>query len=153
MPNNTFPILIVTPVPGQPNYGYINPNPQQQGFGQVETNIFTFFNSVNYPFTTSFGTTGIIYGAVGNVTSALDVSDYNNFAIQPDVSGSGTSTFSVSSSVDGLNFIGEFSVAYISSTSASIYRLSPTPHRVHYLLATHSGSGNATGSLYMIAGQ
>ena len=124
----------------------------QKGFGDVSTLIFPFFSQVYYPVTSSYGLGNfVIYGATASATSVIDASDYNNFVFQPSNSGSGTSTMTISSSVDGLNWVGESAFSMVSQT-ASIYRPSITGRR-RYFLASFSGTGTATGSLYLLAGQ
>lgn len=126
--------------------------PQQQGFGWVTTLINAFFTNVNYPVNSPIGSF-LYYGTYTPTTSAIDVSDYNNCAFQMYISASGTNTntFMVSSSIDGLNWIGEFTLSGTATTS-SIYRPTVTGRR-RYFMATYSGSGNTTGSLYLLAGQ
>lgn len=147
MPNNTN------------NPYHLRPHdlPQQQGFGYVTTLVNTFFNSINYPVTNSIGSF-LYYGTVTPTTSALDVNDYNNHAFQAYLSsptGSAAGNIYVSSSMDGLNWVGEFSFITSSLTSSlttsSIFRLSGS--RRHYFMATYSGSGPTTGSLYLLSGQ
>ncbi len=179
MPNNTFPILIVSPVSGQPNYGYISSNPQQQGFSQIQTNIFTFFNSVNYSFTGPFGNTGVIYGTTIPTTNVIDVSDYNSHIFQTSVYNisqsftqsvsqsvvgnntiiytsyfsksftNSTSSFSVSSSIDGLNWVGEFSyVNFYPTTASSSFIYSSTTSQSFSGTNTSSYSSSFTNSIY-----
>jgi hypothetical protein len=147
MPNNT-----INPYNLQPYQ-----SPQQQGFAYVTTLINALFNSINYPVTNSLGSF-LYYGTVAPATASIDVSDYNNHAFQAFLSsptGSAAGNIFVSSSVDGLNWIGEFSFATSSLTSSlttsSIFRL--TGSRRHYFMATYYGSGPTTGSLYLLSGQ
>jgi len=127
---------------------------QQHGFGEQTPLINAFFqgqlNSVIYPVTSSIGSY-IYFGAVGPMTSTLDVADYNNHTFQPFISSSGNSTGSifVSSSIDGLNWLGDFS--FVGSLTSSIIRT--VSGRRRYFQATYSGSGNCTGSLYLVSGQ
>jgi hypothetical protein len=140
-----------------PPIPYGNLNPQQQGCGYITTLINPFFTSVSYPVTTSVGQF-LYYATVIPATSSIDVSDYNNHAFQAFFSsptGSASANLYVSSSLDGLNWIGEFS--FITSsltaslTTSSIFRLSGSRRR--YFRATYSGSGPTTGSLYLLSGQ
>ena len=131
--------------------------PQQQGFECVTTLINTFFNSVSWSVSTVVGPF-LYYGTTTPTTIAVDVSDYNNHVFQAYLSsptGSATGNIFVSSSLDGLNWVGEFSFVTSSLTSSlttsSIYRLSGS--RRHYFMATYSGTGPTTGSLYLLSGQ
>ena len=130
----------------------INPllSAQQQGFGNVTTLIFPFFNSSSVPITNSFGAF-TFYGTTVPTTNSIGVSDYNNHVFQASVSSGslGTGSFNVQSSIDGVNLVTEFSVSNMFN-SQSIFRLSG---RRQYFLASYSGSGNATGSLYLLSGQ
>ena len=148
MPNNT----------NNPYNLQANQVPQQQGFEYVTTLINAFFTSINYTVTNALGSF-LYYGTTTPVTSYLDVSDYNNHVFQAFLSGSGTGSMSasiyVSSSMDGLNWIGEFSCitsSFTGSTTSSIFRPSITGRR-RYFMATYSNSGNTTGSLYLLSGQ
>ena len=132
----------------------------QSGYGELSTLIYPMFMGNTYSVLTSYGLGSLtLYATAANTTNVVDVSDYNNFAFQPDVSGSsGTqvSYFTVSSSIDGWNWVGDFSIAVATSASAVILRFptsGSTSNRRRYLLATHSGSNGATGSLYLLAGQ
>jgi hypothetical protein len=152
MPNNT-----INPYNLQPYQ-----TPQQQGFGWVTTLINALFNNINYPVTTPAGSF-LYYGTnISPTTSTIDVSDYNTHAFSSLVTvGSGNSTGSVyvSSSIDGLNWVGDFVVSSATTTS-SINRLSG---RRHYFMATYVGTatsasvivgiGNSTASLYLLSGQ
>jgi hypothetical protein len=142
MPNNT-----INPYNLQPYQIY-----QQQGFGWVTTMINALFTNVNYPVTSSIGSF-LYYGTNTPTTSAIDVSDYNNCVFQMSISASGTNTnyFYVSSSIDGLNWVGEFTASG-TTASSSIFRPTVIGRR-RYFMATYSGSGNTTGSLYLLAGQ
>jgi hypothetical protein len=142
MPNNTLNPLNLNP----------SPISQQQGFGWVTTLINALFINVNYPVTSSVGSF-TYYGTNTPTTAAMDVSDYNNCVFQMYISASGANTnnFYVSSSIDGLNWVGEFSLSG-TATSSSIYRPTVIGRR-RYFMATYSGSGNTTGSLYLLAGQ
>jgi len=125
---------------------------QQVPFGNLTTLIFPFFNTNARPITNSFGQF-LFYGTTVPASSSIGVSDYSSYAIQASVVGSGsipTGSFSVQSTVDGVNMVPEFTVTNMAN-SHSIFRLS-TGRRL-YLLATYSGSGNATGSLYLLGGQ
>jgi hypothetical protein len=155
-----MPINIPNPIPnvGSTNIALYPPIPygtvngavlQQQGFGWVTTLINPFFVAASYPVTSSIGQF-LYYGAIAPTTSAIDVSDYNNFAFSSYASGSGTSTIAVSSSIDGLNFVGEF--LFSGTNSGSIFRPTVLGRR-RYLMATFSGTGNTTGSLYLLSGQ
>jgi hypothetical protein len=146
MPNNT----------NNPYNLQANQVPQQQGFEYVTTLINAFFTSINYTVTNALGSF-LYYGTTTSATSYLDVSDYNNHVFQAYLSsptGSATGNISVSSSMDGFNWIGEF--AFITSsltsslTTSSIYRLTG---RRHYFLTSYSGTGPTTGSLYLLSGQ
>jgi hypothetical protein len=147
MPNNTLNPLNLNP----------SPAPQQQGFAYVTTLINAFFINISYPVTNSLGSF-LYYGTVTPSTASVDVSDYNNHAFQAYLSspsGSAAGNIYVLSSIDGLNWIGEFSFVTSSLTSSlttsSIFRLSGS--RRHYFMATYSGSGPTTGSLYLLSGQ
>jgi len=141
-------------------YGVVpNPNaPSQQGFGLVTTLINPFFTNISFPVTNSVGQF-LYWGTTTPVTSSIGVSDYNNHAFSAYIYSSAstapnTSSIFVSSSVDGLNWVGEFSfstlVSASISTTSSIIRLTG---RRGYFIATYSGSGNTTASLYLISGQ
>jgi hypothetical protein len=132
-------------------YGAVPVN-QQQGFGDLTTLIYPFFVTRNFSVTSSAGSF-LYYGTSIVTTSSIDVSDYNNHVFQSFVTSSGASTGSmfVSSSIDGLNWVGEFSFAGFPNNSSSIYR--PTSGRRRFFTATYSGSGNATGSIYLLSGQ
>jgi hypothetical protein len=123
---------------------------QQQGFGFVTTLINTFFTSNPYTASNIVGNF-IYYGTSVPATSIQNVSDYNNFSFQAFLTGSSapaSGSITISSSIDGLNWIGEFSL--IGSQTGSVYK---TSGRSYYYLATYNGSGNTTGSLYLVAGQ
>ena len=142
-------------MPNNTNNPYNLPSyqlPQQQGFGWVTTLINAFFTNVNYPVNSPVGPL-TYYGTSTPTTAAIDVSDYNNCVFQMYISASGvnTNTFTVSSSIDGLNWVGEFSLSG-TATSSSIYRPTVIGRR-HYFVATYSGTGNTTGSLYLLSGQ
>jgi hypothetical protein len=108
---------------------------------------------VSYPVTSSVGSF-LYYGTTTPAISFIDVSDYNNHSFQMFISSSGTVTnnFTVSSSIDGLNWIGEFSLSGTSMTSSVFYPTN-TNGRRRYFMATYSGSGNTTASLYLLSGQ
>lgn len=125
---------------------------QQIPFGNLTTLIFPFFNTNALPVTNSFGRF-LFYGTTVPVSSSIGVSDFSSYAIQASIVGSGsipTGSFTVQSTVDGVNLVPEFTITNLAN-SQSIFRLSAG--RRLYLLATYSGSGNATGSLYLLAGQ
>lgn len=86
-------------------------------------------------------------------TVTLDVSPYNNFRFQfgNTVSSSstlGTASFWVSSSVDGVNWVPEFSVALPTLTSTS--SISTISGYRGSLKLTYSGSSKASGSCYIL---
>jgi hypothetical protein len=134
--------------------------PQQQGFGYITTLINPFFVSTNWTVTNLCGNTFVYWGTTVPTTASAEVSDYNNHAFQAFVfsqttmSSANTASIYVSSSIDGYNWVGEFShttSSYSSSfTTSSIFRLTG---RRRYFMALYSGSGSVTGSLYLISGQ
>jgi hypothetical protein len=126
---------------------------QQQGFGFITTLINPFFISFSYPVTSSVGSF-LYYGTTTTTTSSVDVSDYNNHTFQAFVTASvgGTGSIYVSSSIDGLNFVGEFSFVSTSSVSSSLMRITGSSRR-RYFVASYSGSKGSTGSLYLLSGQ
>ena len=140
----------------------------QKGFREISTLIFPFFNQVTASITNVIGTF-VLYELSAGQSSSVDVSDYNNHVFEfsmyssgssVTVSGSATGSLYVSSSIDGLNWVGEFSTvisvytASISST-ASFVRL--TGRRRYflasYLVAGSSSKLNNTASLYLLSGQ
>jgi hypothetical protein len=132
-------------------YGAVPVN-QQQGFGDLTTLIYPFFSGASFYVTNSLGT-WLYYGAVAISTASVDVSDYNNHVFQTSVSASGVATGSmfVSSSIDGFHWNGEFNYIGFPTSTASIYR--PAAGRTRFFLATFSGSGCVTGSMYLLSGQ
>jgi hypothetical protein len=125
---------------------------QQKGFGDVTPLFFSFFNSSSRPITNSFGQF-TFYGTTVPTSASIGASEYISHVFQASVAGGvpGTSgSFNVQSTVDGVNLVTEFSISNMSN-SQSIVRL--TNGRRQYFLASFSGSGNATGSLYLLSGQ
>ena len=135
------------------NQTQVNPSLYpQQGFGTVTTLIYPFFTTNNYPVTTSIGGAFLYWGGtpLNSSTASVGVSDYNNHAFQFYSTGSGTSSVVVQSSIDNLNWLTDFSITSTSSLSSSTVRLTG---RRNTFVATLTGSGNVTTSLYLISGQ
>jgi hypothetical protein len=128
---------------------------QQQGFGFVSTMINPFFTQGFLNVGTAVGNFNYFF-ATASAQTALEVSDYNKFTFQAYASGSGATTITVTSTVDGINFNPEFTFTGTGGT-ATLYTLPSSSldstYRRRYFVATFSGSGNATGSLYMLGGQ
>jgi hypothetical protein len=146
MPNNANRTY-VTVVPYQTSYPYIDP--PQQGFGLVTTMINAMFTNISFTITSSTGTYNIYGSTGGTVSSSIEISDYNNHVFQCGMTGSGTSTVSVSSSIDGYNWVNEFFTVLNAATS-SITRISG---RRRYFQVTLSNTSTATGSVYLLSGQ
>jgi hypothetical protein len=126
------------------------PAPIQQGFGYVTTLYHPFFTNINYPVVSSIGSFNY-YGTTIPKTSSVGVLDYNNHSFQAFVTGSGnfTSSITVQSSIDGLNWNSLLSFSAMTS-SGSVSHLTG---RYNYFQASVSSSGNVTSSLYLISGE
>lgn len=120
----------------------------QQGFGNVTTMIAPFFISSSTPITNSVGSF-LFYGTTVALTRSLGVSEYNNHVFQASITGSAAASgsFTVLSSIDGVNWNTEFSLILINSSS--VVRVANG--RRQYFQASYSGS--FTGSLYLLSGQ
>jgi hypothetical protein len=149
MPNNVnFQTSVVYPST------YINYSPvPQQGFGWVTTNIFTFFTTNSFAVTSSAGMFNI-YGVLGSAAltgSSIDVSDYNNNAFQFGITGSGTATYTIYSTIDGYNWELVVPSTTVTAATSSINRITG---RRRYFQANVSCSGaSPTASLILISGQ
>jgi hypothetical protein len=153
MPNNANPIQ-ATAVAFQ-TYLPITA-PTQQPFGNVSTMINTFFTNVSFPVTNSVGSF-LVYGTTTSGTSSVEISDYNNHSFQFGVSGSGTASLIVNSTIDGWNFTTDSSSTLITTGAAtsSLFRFTGRRRYFQVLLnVTSSVSASAaTASIYLISGQ
>lgn len=141
-----------------PNLTNINQSiiTQQNGYGYITTLIAPFFTVINYPITNSLGKFSYWGTPNSTVTNSFYVADYNNHTLQTYVTGSGnyTSSITVQSSIDGVNWVTDF------SSSISIFSANSSPSSINrltgrrtYIQASLTGSGNVTSSLYLLSGQ
>ena len=130
---------------------YVNPVSQQQGYGTISTLITPFFTDTQFPVTNSLGAFNFFgTGQVSITSSAVLVSDYNNHTFQANVVGSSTGSFTVYSTVDGRDWITEFTVGGLTPTTSSVTRI--TGRRLAFI-STYSANSAGTASLYLISGQ
>jgi hypothetical protein len=141
-----------------PNFTLSNPDLiLQQGFGNLTTLIYPFFSTFTYPMTSSIGSF-TYYGTVTSpLTRSVDVSEYNNHAVQIFLSASAnanaTSSVTILSSIDGVNWIEDFTFTG-TTISSSINRISGRRRYIQALsLISTTGTGSITSSAYLLSGQ
>lgn len=108
---------------------------ERQGYGLVPTTETTLFSA-----------------SLASDTSSLGVSDYNNFAFQlvSTLSGNGTSSANIYSSMDGATWQQIIALGPLTATTSSL--ITTSTGRRSSIQARLVNTGSITSSLYVIAG-